>query len=30
MNNYDSNMDKMKKGINKKIGLLLVWILWAG
>jgi TonB-linked SusC/RagA family outer membrane protein len=30
MNIYDSNMDNMKKGINKKIGLLLVWILWAG
>ena len=30
MNNYDSNMNNMKKSINKKIGLLLVWILFAG
>lgn len=30
MNNYDSNMNDMKKSINKKIGLLLVWILFAG
>jgi TonB-dependent SusC/RagA subfamily outer membrane receptor len=30
MKKYDSNMNNMKKSINKKIGLLLVWILIAG
>ena len=30
MNNYDSNMNTMKKSIDKKIGLLLVWLLFAG
>ena len=30
MNTYDSNMDKMKKRLDKKIGLVLVWLLFAG
>lgn len=30
MNNYDSNMNTMKKSIDIKIGLLLVWLLFAG
>ena len=30
MNIYDSNMNTMKKSIDKKIGLILVWILFAG
>ncbi len=30
MNNYDSNMKTMKKSIDKKIGFLLIWLLFAG
>jgi TonB-dependent SusC/RagA subfamily outer membrane receptor len=30
MNNYDSNMNTMKKSIDKKIGFLLVWLLLTG